>query len=177
MQMNPFQMIRRRLRRSRSGIYGLSVATVQRIELGFYEALSDGMVDALVSEVEDAGIDFADIAADLESVYGTPYLSQAYQAWRKMRRQETGRTAQWPNLEELSSAETPIGAFARAVSGSMFGFCRDFCVQGPTVARYAEGAFEYVTAPASLRQALEDAGYPEIDRLFNMQREWIDRVR
>ena len=175
MTVNPFQLIRRRLRKPRAGITELSLSTVQRIELGFYEALSDGMVDALLHEVEAAGVPLEDVAAQLEETYGTPYLSVAYEQWRRDRRAETGRAARWPHLDDLSPNESPMGGFARAVSGTMHGFCKDFCVQGPTVARYAEGAFNYISAPTALRQALSDAGYPEIEKLFNMQREWIER--
>ena len=177
MRKNPFYTIRRRLRLTQRAITGLSISSVQRIEMGHYEALSEGMLNALVAEVEDAGVDFAEIAEELEAEYGTPYLAEAYQKWRVEHRQLSGARLTWPVLDDLPWGQSPIGAFARLTSGSVAAFCKDFCIQVPTLTRYAEGRYDYLEPPQALRQALTDARYPEIEELFRLQRKWIDRVR
>lgn len=172
---NPVRMIRKKLRLPTRAVPGIGQATVLRLEAGHYEELSDGMADALVEAVTANGVDFDVIAADLQHTFGTPYLSVAYVKWRRMHRAETGDRVTWPSLSRLGAgAESPMGSFARQVSGSVHQFCMDFCVQGPTLARYIRGEYNYLRPPQTIRQALEDARYPQIEELFSKQREWLD---
>lgn len=174
---NPYRMIRKRLNLGGRGL-GLSSSTVSRIESGQYEVLSDGMVGALYLAVASADVDTSVLAAELEEKFGTPYLSEAYLKWRRMKRKVEGDTAQWPHRAALQSrmllGEAPMGAFARLVSGSVDKFCSTFCIQAPTLARYIEGDFDYLVPPTSVREALAEAGYDELDELFDLQRKWID---
>lgn len=174
---NPYRMIRRRLRLGGRGL-GLSSSTVSRIESGQYEELSDGMVGKLFLAVSSAGADTAVLAAELEETFGTPYLAEAYLRWRRMKRKTEGDTVQWPSLSTVAErkrfGESPMGAFARLTSGSVDKFCSAFCLQAPTLTRYIEGHFDYLVPPATVREALTDAGYDELDELFELQRKWID---
>lgn len=178
--VNPYRKIRRQFRISTRGL-SISSATVSRIEAGHYEELSDEMVGTLFLAITSAGADIDLIAADLEDTYGTPYLSYAYMKWRKLKRRTEGDTVQWPHLAAVRTrklmGESPMGAFARLTSGSVPKFCSQFCVQAPTLARYIEGHFDYIEPPASVREALEDAGYSELEELFTLQRKWIDGNR
>ena len=175
--MNPFRLIRRKLRLAQSGIPGISDTTVQRIEIGQYEELSDGMIDALVQAVEAKGTDFSEIAEELQSTYGTPYLTEAYQKWRISRRKSFGDRAEWPDLDQLDQSVSPMHAFIAELSGTLYRFCTDLCVQGPTVERYARGEYAYDNPPESLQEAFEQAGYTERNKLFSLQRKWIDGDR
>lgn len=174
---NPYRMIRRKLRLGGRGL-GMSSSTVSRIESGQYEELSDGMVGALFLAVADAGVDTSVLAAELKQAFGTPYLAEAYLRWRHMKRKVEGDAADWPHLAAVQArgvvGESPMGAFARLTSGSVEKFCSTFCIQAPTLVRYIEGKFDYLSPPASLVEALEDAGYDEAETLFDMHREWID---
>ena len=177
---NPYRMIRRRLKLSGRAL-GMSASTVSRIESGQYEELSDGMVGALYLAVADAGADIDVLAAELEETFGTAYLDEAYLRWRRMKRKSEGDRTQWPRLEGVWGrtllGESPMGAFTRLVSGTVERFCSRFCLQAPTLARYIEGKFDYLEPPAIVREALTDAGYDELEELFEMQRKWIDRER
>lgn len=174
---NPYRKIRRRLRLTMRDL-DLASSTVSRIESGQYEQLSDGMVGALFLAVADAGADTDVLAAELEREYGTPYLALAYQRWRELKRKYIGDHAQWPTLASVRNrskyGESPMGAFTRMVSGSVDRFCSEFCVQAPTLTRYIEGKHSYIDPPASVREALEQAGYDEAEKLFEMQRKWLD---
>ena len=179
---NPYRMIRRRAQLGGRAL-GLSSSTVSRIESGQYEELSDGMVGALFLAISDAGVDTAVLAAELESRFGTPYLSEAYLRWRKMKRKTEGDKAQWPHMAAIAQrakmGESPMGAFARLTSGSVHKFCTTFCIQAPTLTRYIEGRssgkeLPYLMPPAAVVEALTAAGYDSRDELFDMQRKWID---
>lgn len=174
---NPFRMIRRRLKLSGRAL-GLASSTVSRIESGQYEELSDGMVGALFLAVANAGADTDVLAAELEDRFGTPYLAEAYLRWRRMKRKSEGDTAPWPELSEVQArallGESPMGAFARLTSGTVEKFCSQFCMQAPTLTRYIGGQFGYLVPPQAVREALTDAGYDELETLFEMQRKWID---
>ena len=179
---NPYRMIRRRLRVGGRGL-GLASSTISRIESGQYEELSDGMVGALYLAVAEAGVDTEVLAAELEDTFGTPYLAEAYLRWRRMKRKSEGDTTHWPRLSEIETlakyGQAPMGAFARSVSGSVEKFCAQFCIQAPTLTRYIEGRsgekeLPYFEPPASVREALTDAGYDHLDELFEMQRMWRD---
>lgn len=182
MTENPYRMIRRRLKLSGRAL-GLSSSTVSRIESGQYEELSAGMVEALFSAVSAAGADTDVLAAELESIFGTPYLAEAYLRWRKAQRKSAGDVAEWPSIarvrKRMADGEAPVGAFARLTSGSVDRFCAQFCIQAPTLTRYIEGRssnkeLPYLEPPAAVREALTDAGYDELDKLFSLQRKWID---
>ena len=174
---NPFRMIRKRLKLSGRAL-GLASSTVSRIENGQYEELSDGMVQALFQAVSKAGADTHVLAAELEDRYGTPYLSEAYLRWRKAKRASVGDVISWPSLGSVRSrvllGESPMGAFARLASGSVGRFCTQLCIQVPTLTRYIEGQFGYLSPPQAVEEALTDAGYDELEALFELQREWID---
>lgn len=173
--MNPFKLVRTRLRLPQHGITGLSDSTVERIEAGHYESLSDGMIDALSRAVTDRGIDFEEISNDLNDRYGTPYIAEAYQRWRVQQRREFGDKVTWPDLDEIRRREgSPMRNFALEVSGSVNGFCRDLCIQAPTLERYMRGKYAYAEPPLALQEALQEAGYPERRRLFDLQGKWID---
>ena len=129
------------------------------------------------------GVDTEVLAAELEDTFGTPYLAEAYLRWRRMKRKSEGDTTHWPRLSEIEMlakyGQAPVGAFARAVSGSVEKFCAQFCIQAPTLTRYIEGRsgekeLPYFEPPASVREALTDAGYDHLDELFEMQRMWRD---
>lgn len=177
---NPYRMIRRRLKIGGRAL-GMSASTVSRIESGQYEELSDGMVETLFRAVSKAGADTDVLAAELEDRFGTPYLAEAYLRWRSMKRRSEGDLADWPELSEVQarqrSGESPMGAFARLTAVSVDRFCSRFCVQVPTLTRYIEGRFDYLEPPQSVRVALTEAGYDELEELFEMQRKWIDRGR
>ena len=173
-KLNPYKLIRKRLRLTQDKIPGLSKVTVYRIETGQYEQLSDNMVNGLVTAVEERDIDFAEIANDLNDRYGTPYLTQAYEKWREIQRRSFGDSVTWPDLKKLRTDVSPMEAFVEEVSGTLHTFCTSLCLQGPTVVRYMSGAYQYFDPPEALEKALEQAGYAERNKLFTLQRRWID---
>ena len=174
---NPYRMIRRRLKIGVRAL-GFSPSTVFRIEHGQYEELSDEMVGALFVAVQAAGADTDVLAAELEDRFGTPYLSEAYLRWRKAKRKSEGDTVKWPQLAEVQARqavyESPMGAFARLVSGSTGRFSAQFCIPEATLMRFVNGDYGYIAAPGAVREALSDARYDELDELFEMQGKWID---
>lgn len=179
---NPFRAIRRKLRLPMRGIRGLSLGTVQRIERGHYEQISDGMADALFTEVEAAGANVDLMVAELERVFGTPYLVEAYRRWRTLHRKESGSAAEWPTIAQIEAGAqeqriSPVLAFTRLVSASLGSFCDDYCLQAVTVRSYAAGRFTYLVPPKSFVTAMQEAGYPYLEQLVELHREWVDNRR
>lgn len=176
--INPFAFIRRRLKLTQAEVPGLSATTVQRIENGQYEELSDGMIGSLVEAVEYRGVDFADISSELSDTYGTPYLTEAYATWRGENRKRFGSRTMWPPLERLTEeGKSPMSVFIRETAGTEYKFCTGLSIQEPTVGRYVRGEHEYFEAPWALDEALAQAGYADRKKLFALQREWIEHGR
>jgi hypothetical protein len=171
-------MIRKRMQ-IKPGAILLADSVISRIEHGHYEELSDGMSMALLDAVNVVEGDFTIIADDLNRMYGTPYLDEAYKKWRQWKRSTTGDHIEWPRLHEvvLESLElgvSPMAVFVKKTSKSLNSFCSELCLQVPTMERFIEGRFNYLLPPATLVEALKQARYAEADTLFELQQEWID---
>lgn len=182
---NPYRFIRRRLKLSR-GALGFATSTLSRIENGQYETLSDEMVARLLAEAERLGADLEVLAGELEERFGTPYLGEAYLRWRKMRRKVSGDLVKWPKLGGIRRGvlvgQSPVEALAKQTAVTVDRFCTLFCLQEPTMRRYMRGSsgrkqLVYAEPAAAVREALEDAGYPDLEELVEMQRRWLDGER
>ena len=176
MRDNPFRRLRQAMNLSQRGVPGLSRPVVEAIELGSYESLSDKMLSALYDYYAERGQDerYTEILSD---EYGTPYLEHAYTGWRKAKRALVGADTNWPRLAQVEGHReiAPMQLFAELSRGSVRRFCRDLCLQWPTVDRYIKGKYDYLTPPASLDQALTDSGYDYGLALFDAHRNWLEQ--
>lgn len=161
---------------SQRAVPGLSRPVVEAIELGSYESLSDKMLAALYDYYAERG-QLERYTAILSDEYGTSYLEHAYAGWRKAKRALVGADTQWPRLAQVEGHRevSPLQLFAELSRGSVRRFCRDLCLQWPTVDRYLKGKYDYLTPPDSLVQALADGGYDYGVALFAAHRDWLDR--
>lgn len=171
-QINPFAFLRMRAGmtvRKFSETYNLSEQTIHGIESGTYPDLSDRMVVSLGHACAQRNLESAELL--LEN-YGVMGLRLAYREWVHGRRAigaeriNAVKPRQW-------LAYSPMHTLAKDVAGSTKGFAKLLKVPPASFNRYGSGKQAFM--PASVQEAFEEIGYPYLDSLTQMQREWRSR--
>lgn len=141
--------------------------TIIGIESGMYPELSERMVTAIEDASDKAGVSMLET---LLEEYDTPYITVAYDKWRrKERRQIVLPVVELHFTDEFS----PMHFFVKDTIGSVQGFAKKLKVPSGTVLRYISGKQRLM--PTSLWVALEDVGYADKNALQNLQAEWTDK--
>lgn len=170
MNKNPFALLRERAGYTQKRFceeYKFAKQTVIGIESGMYPELSERMLEAIGLACTKSGLSEWQTLTD---EYDTPYLSKAYEAWRKSERQGVDL----PSVEiRFTSEFSPMHFFVKDTIGSVQGFAKKLKVPPAMILRYIRG--EQRLMPLSLWGALEDLNYPKLTELQNKQAEWTDK--
>lgn len=170
MTKNPYALLRERAGFTMKRFcedYKFAKQTIIGIESGMYPELSERMLEAIGLACTRSGISEWQTLID---EYETPYLSKAYEQWRKLERLQV----KLPSVGIRFTDEfSPMHFFVKDTVGSVQGFAKKLKVPPAMILRYIRG--EQRLMPLSLLGALSDVGYKDLNELQNKQAEWTDK--
>lgn len=134
-----------------------------RIVQGRLPSVTPRIADALWGEWRERGLSLDDFEAE----YHTTDLDLAYQNWVSSRR--LANRGLLPSVVDNDPAITP---FARVVKkiGSVSKTAQTLAVSDVVVQRYADGRQKVM--PVSVRKALQEMKYPNLEALDAAQKRW-----
>lgn len=146
-----------------SAKHGFGKNLMTRLTQGRLQSVTPRIASALWSEWRERGID-----QDLfDEEYDTLDVDTAYQRWVKNRR--VANRLALPSQLENDTSITPFARLVRAI-GSVSKTASVLVVADVVVQRFADG--RQPSMPDSIREALNDMGYPHTAALEAAQKKW-----
>lgn len=169
-KMNPADFMIKRTGMSRMEItekHLLGKNLLLKVSQGRVHTITPRIESVLWHEWTERGID-----QDLfDAEYGTLSLDTAYQKWRDQQRARNN--GKIPTGVKLDPRVSPFRSIVNAVGG-VSRMAKILLVADSPVEEYAKG--RQIVMPLSVREALSDVKYPNIEKLDIAQKAWRKRV-
>ena len=170
MTENPYKYLRQLTKTSQKDFaakYDFSKTTMVYIESGQYADLSENMILSLGQECFEKGVD---AGTELELVYNSQTLAEAYKSWQSLERLQVAHLFQSPPSGQFTAEKSPFAYFIEETTGSLQKFCKTLKVPSATVARYSDGVTR--SMPQAVETALKEVQFRYLEDLRELQEAW-----